>query len=186
MAVTTDTIRRSAAPTASRELTVHTEPEPGTIAHDLRPLLVELLGHQPAVRVVLWDGSAFGRADPVGTVTARSPEALRHMLWAPGELGLARAYVTGALDVEGDVLRVLEVLRDAPVRSTGRAARIRSAGRVAQAARAVGALGRRLPPPPEEARPRGVAPLQGAGRRRRSATTTTSATSSTSSCSARP
>ena len=155
MAVTTDTIRRSAAPTTGRELFVQTEPEPGTAAHDLRPLLVDLLGPEPAVRVALWDGSAFGRADPVGTVTVRSRDALRHMLWAPGELGLARAYVSGALDVDGDILRLLEVLRDAPVRSAGAAARLRSAGRVARAARSVGALGRRPDLPPEEARPRG-------------------------------
>ena len=29
--------------------------------------------------------------------------ALRRLLWAPGELGLAQAYVTGELDVEGDL-----------------------------------------------------------------------------------
>ena len=155
MAVTTDTIQRSAAPTTGRELTVHTEPEPGTVAHDLRPLLIDLLGAEPAVRVVLWDGSAFGRAGPVGTVTVRSPDALRHMLWAPGELGLARAYVSGALDVDGDMIRVLEVLRDAPTRSAGPVDRIRGAGQVVQAARTVGALGRRPDLPPEEARPRG-------------------------------
>jgi cyclopropane-fatty-acyl-phospholipid synthase len=28
---------------------------------------------------------------------------VRHLVWAPGELGLARAYVTGDLDVEGDL-----------------------------------------------------------------------------------
>ena len=33
----------------------------------------------------------------------RSRRALRRLLWAPGELGLARAYVTGDLDVEGDL-----------------------------------------------------------------------------------
>lgn len=155
MAVTTDTIRRSAAPTTSGELTVHTEPDPGTVAHDLRPLLVDLLGPEPDVRVVLWDGSAFGRADPVGTITVRSRDALRHMLWAPGELGLARAYVSGALDVDGDVIRLLEVLREVPGHTDARTTRLRSAVHVAQAARAAGALGRRPAPPPEEARPRG-------------------------------
>jgi len=155
MAVTTDSTRRSAAPTTSSGLTVHTEPDPGTVAHALLPLLVDLLGHEPAVRVVLWDGSAFGRADPVGTFTIRSRDALRHMLWAPGELGLARAHVSGTLDVEGDIVRILAALRDAPARTTARLARVRSAGRVAQAARAAGALGRRPEPPPEEARPHG-------------------------------
>mgnify|MGYP000561977446 CR=1 FL=1 len=31
------------------------------------------------------------------------PRALRRLLWAPNQLGLARAYVAGELDVEGDV-----------------------------------------------------------------------------------
>jgi cyclopropane-fatty-acyl-phospholipid synthase len=156
MAVTSDTIRQATEqPVAGRNLTIHTEPEPGTVAHDLRGLLVALLGPDPAVRVVLWDDSAYGRVDAVGTITVRSPDALRRMLWAPGELGLARAYVAGDLDVDGDILRVLEVLRDAPVRAAGRLEVVRTAGRVARAARTVGALGRPLEVPPEEARPRG-------------------------------
>ena len=49
-----------------------------------------------------WDGSEAGPADgPV--LVIRSRRALRRLLWAPGELGLARAYVTGDIDVEGDL-----------------------------------------------------------------------------------
>ncbi|MFP5256132.1 MAG: class I SAM-dependent methyltransferase [Acidimicrobiia bacterium] len=155
MAVTTDTIHRAEGPRADRALTLHTEPEPGTVGHRLRPLLVDLLGPEPAVRVELWDGSAYGRVDPVGTITVRSRDALRRMLWAPGELGLARAYVVGDLDVDGDLLRVLEVLRDAPARTARRLEVARTAGRVVRAARSVGALGRPPEAPPEEARPRG-------------------------------
>jgi cyclopropane-fatty-acyl-phospholipid synthase len=36
-------------------------------------------------------------------LVARSPRALQRILWRPGELGLARAYVSGDLDVEGDL-----------------------------------------------------------------------------------
>ena len=35
------------------------------------------------------------------------------MLWAPGELGLGRAYVTGELQTEGDVISVLRALHEA-------------------------------------------------------------------------
>ena len=54
------------------------------------------------VRVRAWDGSEAG---PPGAPVAvlRSPLALRRALWAPGELGLARAYVSGDLDVDGDL-----------------------------------------------------------------------------------
>lgn len=155
MAVTSDTTYDTGRPDTGQGPRVYTQPEPGTIAHDLRALLAALLGPDPAVRVVLWDDSAYGRVDPIGTITVRGPDALRRMLWAPGELGLARAYVSGDLDVDGDILRVLEVLRDAPVRTAGRLELVRMAGQVAQAARAVGALGRPLEAPPEEARPQG-------------------------------
>ena len=45
-----------------------------------------------------WDGSVAG---PAGAplVVLRSPDALRRLLWHPGELGAAQAYVTGELDV---------------------------------------------------------------------------------------
>jgi cyclopropane-fatty-acyl-phospholipid synthase len=43
-------------------------------------------------------------------VVLRSPEALRRIVTAPGELGFARAYVAGDLDIEGDVYEALELL----------------------------------------------------------------------------
>jgi cyclopropane-fatty-acyl-phospholipid synthase len=54
------------------------------------------------VRLRAWDDSEAGPAD-APTVVLRSPRALRRALWAPGELGLARAYVSGDLDFEGDL-----------------------------------------------------------------------------------
>jgi cyclopropane-fatty-acyl-phospholipid synthase len=57
-----------------------------------------------------WDGSQAGPADgPV--LTAKSPRALRRVLWRPGELGLARAYISGDLDVEGDLTDGLRRVR---------------------------------------------------------------------------
>jgi cyclopropane-fatty-acyl-phospholipid synthase len=62
------------------------------------------------VRLRLWDGSEAG---PAGTpvLIARSPRALRRILWRPGELGLARAYVSGDLDVDGDLTEALRRVR---------------------------------------------------------------------------
>jgi len=54
------------------------------------------------VRLRAWDGSEAGLADG-SVLVARSPRALHRLLWRPGELGLARAYVSGDLDVEGDL-----------------------------------------------------------------------------------
>ena len=46
----------------------------------------------------------------------RSADAIRRILWAPGELGLSRAYVAGNIDVEGDIYEVLHALQDAAAR----------------------------------------------------------------------
>src|ERR1019366_2801460 len=51
--------------------------------------------------------------DGPGTIFVRSPAAVRRMLWAPGELGFGRAYVTGELETEGDVIGVLRALHEA-------------------------------------------------------------------------
>jgi cyclopropane-fatty-acyl-phospholipid synthase len=74
------------------------------------------------VRVRAWDGSEAGPAGPP-VVILRSPRALRQILWRPGELGFARAYVSGDLDVEGDLTeglrRGLRAARGAPARLSG-------------------------------------------------------------------
>ncbi len=76
----------------------------------LRAALAEALPNRP-FRVELWDGtevpSTNGGGGPVFTV--RSPVAFAHMLRSPGQLGLGRAYVAGALDVD-DVDKVLALL----------------------------------------------------------------------------
>ncbi|MDJ0460259.1 cyclopropane-fatty-acyl-phospholipid synthase family protein [Streptomyces sp. H27-C3] len=54
------------------------------------------------MRLRAWDGSEAG---PAGAplVFLRSPMALRRLVWQPGELGLADAYIAGDIDVEGDL-----------------------------------------------------------------------------------
>ena len=59
-------------------------------------------GGEIPVRLRMWDGSETGPAGgPVLVVKSR--KALRRLLWAEPELALAQAYVTGELDVEGDL-----------------------------------------------------------------------------------
>jgi cyclopropane-fatty-acyl-phospholipid synthase len=58
------------------------------------------------VRVRFWDGSELP-GDGVAGVVVRDPAAIVHLLRAPGQLGLARAWVDGSLDVEGDLEEVL-------------------------------------------------------------------------------
>jgi cyclopropane-fatty-acyl-phospholipid synthase len=83
---------------------------------------------------------------------------VRRLLWAPGELGLARAYVSGDLDVEGDLAegfrRTWQLARTSPPTKI----RIRPAerARAVVAAARLGALGPPPRPPAGEARLRGA------------------------------
>ncbi|GAA2642693.1 MULTISPECIES: SAM-dependent methyltransferase [Streptomyces] len=66
-----------------------------------------LLGAPLPVRVRAWDGSEAGPPDgPVLVIHDR--RAVRRMLWRPGELGLARAWVAGELTVEGSLFDLLD------------------------------------------------------------------------------
>ena len=77
----------------------------------LASILESVLGTDLPIAVRAYDGSAVGPPDPPATVIVRSPDALRRIITAPGELGLARAYVAGDLDLEGDIFAGL-ALRD--------------------------------------------------------------------------
>lgn len=120
------------------------------------PALELLLGQPLPVRFRFWDGTSLGE-ETGATLVLRSPGALRHLLWAPGELGIARAYVSGELDVDGDIYAALGLRAHLAGRSSAAPLRFGRAETVAlwRAARAVGALGTRPAPPPEEARLRG-------------------------------
>ncbi len=151
MALSTRDRRRSLSP--PDDISVYVDGEEGTAAHALEPLLTEVLGPRLPVRIELWDGSTIGPVPTPGVLRVRSRDALRRLLWAPDELGLSRAYVAGDLDLDGDIFETLERLRDAVAHEGHRALRL--ALRALAAARATGAFGPPLPPPPEEARPRG-------------------------------
>ncbi len=105
-------------------------------------------GHDD-VRVTAYDGSRAGRPDaPIG-VHIRSPQALSHLVLSPGELGLARAYIGGELDLDGDMYAAINRLSEASTRAL-------SWGDKAELARTVGAtLARRARRPTEEVRLRG-------------------------------
>jgi cyclopropane-fatty-acyl-phospholipid synthase len=77
----------------------------------LKSLAEQLLGAPLPVRLRAWDGSEAGPPDGP-TLVVRNRRALRRLMWKPGELGLARAWVAGDLDVEGDLYAVLDRLAE--------------------------------------------------------------------------
>jgi cyclopropane-fatty-acyl-phospholipid synthase len=78
---------------------------------DTAPLRRELEDALPERPFALqfWDGSAVRATAPGPTFMIRSPQAIAHVLRAPGELGLGRAYVDGLIDVD-DLDRALLVV----------------------------------------------------------------------------
>ncbi|HET7276477.1 MAG TPA: cyclopropane-fatty-acyl-phospholipid synthase family protein [Dermatophilaceae bacterium] len=122
------------------------------LAHALEPVV----GGPLPVGLHAWDGSRAG-PETGPAVLLRSPAALRRILWHPGELGAAQAYVTGELDVDGDLAEALDCVRRAGrerqlagIRPTlGAAAAL---ARAALLLRRVGALGGPPPAPASQAR----------------------------------
>jgi cyclopropane-fatty-acyl-phospholipid synthase len=128
-------------------------PPPPEAAGPAGPLLEELARALPdrPFAVELWDGARLAPTRPGPTFHVRSPAALGHVLRAPGQLGLGRAYVAGALEPE-DLDAALQLLDSWTAPPLDRATRARLALAAARA------HGLRLPPPvpAAELRPRGA------------------------------
>ncbi|MFE2998897.1 class I SAM-dependent methyltransferase [Nocardia sp. NPDC059246] len=123
-----------------------------TVAAAFTPLLRLAFGSQPPLRFEFWDGSAVQPdGDHPGTMRIRSKNALSHMVWAPGELGLGRAFVAGTVDLDGDIFQILRALQSAVPGDTRLG--VAGAWQAVGAAWRLGALTHRPKPPPEEARP---------------------------------
>jgi len=126
-----------------------------SVADRLAGALAVVLGiDQLPVRLRAWDDTTAGPED-APEVVVRSPQAVRRLLWAPGELGLARAYVAGELDAVGDDLyaafsALSSAGRLAPGVSGGPSAAERLA--LVRTGLALGVVGRPPAPPPEEVR----------------------------------
>jgi cyclopropane-fatty-acyl-phospholipid synthase len=116
----------------------------------LRSVLTEILPERP-FRIRLWDGTEVASTSADGPVfELRSPVALGHILRAPGQLGLGRAYVSGALETD-DIDKVLQLLDDyspPPIDAKSKA-------RLAAAAVRAGALSEVPRVPSVELRPKG-------------------------------
>ncbi|MFC8241301.1 class I SAM-dependent methyltransferase [Streptomyces chartreusis] len=123
----------------------------------LKSLLEQLLGVPLPVRIRAWDGSQAG---PPGapTLVVRNRRAVRRLLFKPGELGLARAWVAGDLEIEGDLYAALDLLaglvweRDEDARSLAQALRDPEVRAAVRGLVRLGGVPLPPAPPPEEVR----------------------------------
>lgn len=125
-----------------------------SVAHILEPIVRDVLAGPGGVRLTCWDGSTVGRPDATVKVRFVSPRALERLLWAPNELGFARAYVAGDLEIDGDLFAALteiDAVSD-PERGPTVGVTPRTALAIADAARRLGVVGLRPKPPAEEVR----------------------------------
>ncbi|GAB09144.1 cyclopropane fatty acid synthase [Gordonia araii NBRC 100433] len=59
------------------------------------------LGGEPSIRLTAYDGSTSGPEDAPFGVDLKTPRGTTYLVTAPGDLGLARAYVAGDLELVG-------------------------------------------------------------------------------------
>jgi cyclopropane-fatty-acyl-phospholipid synthase len=114
----------------------------------LAEVFQRVAGPDAPVEFRAYDGSTAGSPSSAVRINVKTPTAVSYLAQAPGGLGLARAYVSGHLDVEGDMYAAL--------------ARMASAQRIdldfSERLRVLRDLGGprvllpRVPPPPQELR----------------------------------
>ncbi|HEX6353648.1 cyclopropane-fatty-acyl-phospholipid synthase family protein [Actinophytocola sp.] len=69
----------------------------------LADIIASAVGNAAELEFTAYDGSRAGDPGAPVRLDLRSPLALSYLASSPGELGLARAYVSGALDIIGDM-----------------------------------------------------------------------------------
>ncbi|HEV2378046.1 MAG TPA: class I SAM-dependent methyltransferase [Streptosporangiaceae bacterium] len=107
-------------------------------------------GPDAPVEFRAYDGSTAGPAGAEVRITVRSPVAVSYLAQAPGSLGLARAYVSGHLDLDGDMYLALARMAQIQEVQLGPAERLQLLARLGGPR----LLFPRVPPPPQEVRVR--------------------------------
>jgi cyclopropane-fatty-acyl-phospholipid synthase len=114
----------------------------------LAEVFERIAGPDAPVEFRAFDGSIAGSPGAPVRITIRSPVAVSYLAQAPGALGLARAYVSGHLDVDGDMYTALARMASAQSVSLDFPERLR----LLQAVGGPKVLFPRIPPPPQEVR----------------------------------
>src|SRR5215469_6753800 len=117
----------------------------------LAEVFERVAGPDAPVGFAAFDGSSAGPADSPIKITVKSPTAVAYLAQAPGALGLARAYVSAHLDVDGDMYMALSRM----VRAQDLNASLPEKLRLLTSLGGLKVLFPRVPPPPQEVRVKG-------------------------------
>ncbi|WP_026341327.1 SAM-dependent methyltransferase [Actinomadura atramentaria] len=116
----------------------------------LAKVFEQLAGPGAPVEFSAYDGSRSGQPGADIRFDVRSPYAVSYLVHSPGALGLARAYVSGMIDVSGDMYTALSTMQQVLDDVTPRD-KLRIIAGVLGDPLLRAATSRRLPPPPQEA-----------------------------------
>lgn len=115
----------------------------------LAPLVYELIGSPSGLGIEAYDGSRAGPDNGAPVLVIANSDAVTRVVTRPGELGLARAWVAGDLDVRGDLYDAIGQLEHFDGGKIPRSTAL-------QLLKVTGpGVLKRLPPPPEESALRG-------------------------------
>ncbi|MEV2276670.1 cyclopropane-fatty-acyl-phospholipid synthase family protein [Nocardiopsis sp. NPDC049922] len=116
----------------------------------LAEIFERVVGPDAPIRFTAYDGSSAGAPDSDVALHVRTPVAVNYLAQSPNAVGLTRAYVSGHLDVEGDMYTVLRRMSDFVLAEGVNL----SLGDLAAVVRSVGWVKfvNRVAPPPQEMR----------------------------------
>ena len=114
----------------------------------LADVFEKIAGPDAPVEFRAYDGSTSGASGADVRITIRSPVATSYLAQAPGSLGLARAYVSGHIDVDGDMYTALTRMAQIQQTQLDLGERLRLLAELGGPK----LLFPRVPPPPQEVR----------------------------------
>lgn len=126
----------------------------------LAEVFERVVGRDAQVEFLAYDDSRAGPAGADITVNVRSPYAISYLAHAPGPIGLARAYISGYLDISGDMYTALYRMQSAMGDLNWADKRTLLRGIIRDPLLRAAAL-TRLEPPPQEVRTERVPLLSG-------------------------
>ncbi|WP_028649817.1 class I SAM-dependent methyltransferase [Nocardiopsis sp. CNT312] len=116
----------------------------------LAEIFERVVGPDAPIRFTAYDGSEAGPPGAENTLRVRTPVAVNYLAQSPNAVGLTRAYVSGHLDVEGDMYTALRSMARFALEND----RAPGIGDLLRVARSVGWVKfvNRVAPPPQEMR----------------------------------